>query len=312
MRSFWPQRWPGAPRRLPETLVGGDDQPVRLAGSEGFALPLVAILVLDATAFEVAALTTVEFLPFILFTLPAGVWVDRLPRRPILIVGDFGRAALLLHHPDRNVADVADARAALRRRLPRRDLSGLLRRRVPCRTSRRSSTATRSSRGTRSSRSAARPRRSVAPASGGCSWRFSPRPYAVFLDALSFLDLPACSSFGIRKEEPTARGREGRRSQAEHVDRAEGGPPFCPLQSEPARSGRVHGDLQPVLVASRSRSILVFAVRELDLSPGLIGRRLLGRSCPARSLAALTATRTLRRFGIGPTSIVVAALLWSY
>ena len=33
-----------------------------------------------------------EFLPFLLFTLPAGVWVDRLRRRPILVVADFGRA----------------------------------------------------------------------------------------------------------------------------------------------------------------------------------------------------------------------------
>ena len=57
-------------------------------------------------AFEVAALGTVLFLPFILFTLPAGVWVDRLPRRPILIVGDFGRAALYASVP---IAYVADA-----------------------------------------------------------------------------------------------------------------------------------------------------------------------------------------------------------
>ena len=35
------------------------------------------------------------FLPFILFALPAGVWVDRLRRRPILIVGDAARAVLL-------------------------------------------------------------------------------------------------------------------------------------------------------------------------------------------------------------------------
>jgi len=52
------------------------------------AIPLVAILILDATAFEVAALGTVEFAPFLLLTLPAGVWVDRLPRRLILIVAD--------------------------------------------------------------------------------------------------------------------------------------------------------------------------------------------------------------------------------
>ena len=35
------------------------------------------------------------FMPFILFALPAGVWVDRLRRRQILIVGDASRAVLL-------------------------------------------------------------------------------------------------------------------------------------------------------------------------------------------------------------------------
>jgi MFS family permease len=63
------------------------------------ALPLAAIDVLHASAFEVAALTTVEFLPFLLVSLPAGVWVDRLPRRPILIVGDLARAGLLASIP---------------------------------------------------------------------------------------------------------------------------------------------------------------------------------------------------------------------
>ena len=59
------------------------------------ALPLVAIDVLHVSAFEVAALTAVEFLPFLLVSLPAGVWVDRLRRRPILVVGDVSRALLL-------------------------------------------------------------------------------------------------------------------------------------------------------------------------------------------------------------------------
>jgi MFS family permease len=58
-------------------------------------LPLIAILLLEASAFEVGLLTAVEFLPFILFGLPAGAWVDRLRRRPILIVGDLGRAISL-------------------------------------------------------------------------------------------------------------------------------------------------------------------------------------------------------------------------
>ena len=63
------------------------------------ALPLVAIVTLAESAFRVALLTTAEFLPFLLFTLPAGVWVDRLPRRPILILANVGRAAALLSVP---------------------------------------------------------------------------------------------------------------------------------------------------------------------------------------------------------------------
>src|SRR6478736_1768397 len=70
------------------------------------ALPIIAVRLLNASAFEVAALGTVEFLPFLLFTLPAGVWVDRLRRRPILIAGDFGRAALLATIPAAYLLDV--------------------------------------------------------------------------------------------------------------------------------------------------------------------------------------------------------------
>ena len=63
------------------------------------ALPIIAVRILHASAFEVAALATVEFVPFLLFTLPAGVWVDRLPRRAVLLVGDLGRGLLLCSVP---------------------------------------------------------------------------------------------------------------------------------------------------------------------------------------------------------------------
>ncbi len=63
------------------------------------AIPLVAVILLGATPFEVALLGTIEFLPFILFSLPAGAWVDRLRRRPILIIGDLGRAVSLASIP---------------------------------------------------------------------------------------------------------------------------------------------------------------------------------------------------------------------
>src|SRR6188768_478046 len=63
------------------------------------ALPLIAATTLDVTPFEFGLLTTIEFLPFILFSLPAGVWVDRLRRRPILIAGDIGRAIAIASIP---------------------------------------------------------------------------------------------------------------------------------------------------------------------------------------------------------------------
>ena len=46
------------------------------------AIPFVAIDILQASTFEVALLNVVDFLPFLLIGLPAGVWVDRLRRRP--------------------------------------------------------------------------------------------------------------------------------------------------------------------------------------------------------------------------------------
>jgi predicted MFS family arabinose efflux permease len=59
------------------------------------AIPLTAALALDASAVQMGLLGAFEFAPFLLLSLFAGVWVDRLPRRPILIVADIGRALLL-------------------------------------------------------------------------------------------------------------------------------------------------------------------------------------------------------------------------
>ncbi|MGH2533641.1 MAG: MFS transporter [Thermomicrobiales bacterium] len=63
------------------------------------ALPFVAILTLDATPFQIAFLGIAEMAPAFLIGLVAGAWVDRLPRRPIMIAADLGRAALVLTIP---------------------------------------------------------------------------------------------------------------------------------------------------------------------------------------------------------------------
>ena len=59
------------------------------------ALPLVAILALHASAFQVGVLTALETLAFVVVGLPAGAWVERMRFRSVLIVNDLVRAAAL-------------------------------------------------------------------------------------------------------------------------------------------------------------------------------------------------------------------------
>jgi MFS family permease len=70
---------------------------ISLLGSQitFLALPITAVTWLEATPFEMGLLGALEFAPFLLFSLVAGVWADRLPRRPILISANIGRAILL-------------------------------------------------------------------------------------------------------------------------------------------------------------------------------------------------------------------------
>jgi MFS family permease len=63
------------------------------------ALPLTALFVLHEGALEVALLRAFQVLPFVVFSLPAGVWIDRLRRRPLMIVADAGRALALASIP---------------------------------------------------------------------------------------------------------------------------------------------------------------------------------------------------------------------
>jgi len=63
------------------------------------AIPLTAVLVLKATPREMGYLSAVDTLPFLLIGVFAGVFVDRLPRRPVLAIADMWRAALLAAVP---------------------------------------------------------------------------------------------------------------------------------------------------------------------------------------------------------------------
>lgn len=59
------------------------------------ALPTLAITLLHASAWQVGVLGALSFLPTTIFGLVAGVAVDRLPRRALMVGADLGRALVI-------------------------------------------------------------------------------------------------------------------------------------------------------------------------------------------------------------------------
>ena len=292
--------WPsGGLWRHPDFLRLWSAETVSQFGSQIslLALPLAAIDVLHASAFEVAALTTVEFLPFLLVSLPAGVWVDRLRRRPILVAGDLARAALLASVP---IAYALDALTiwqlygvgfgvgiatvffdvAYQSYLPslveRRQLvDGNAKLEI--------------------SRSAALV---GGPGLAGVLVDLFKAPLAILVDAVSFLG-SALLIFRIRKAERSPQGEAAPRRRMRE-DLGEG-----------LRYVLNHAYLKNIAACTATFNffgnvgfavLLVFARRELELSPAAIGLAfMLGNVGPL--MAAFSANPVSKRFGVGPTII---------
>src|SRR5262249_45595170 len=71
------------------------------------ALPLLAVLVTNASTAEMGYLTAAGLVPNLLFSIVAGAWVDRRAiKRRVMIVADVGRAAVLLAVPMLYLFDV--------------------------------------------------------------------------------------------------------------------------------------------------------------------------------------------------------------
>lgn len=276
------------------------------------ALPFAAILVLKATPFEVAALTGIEFLPYLLFALPAGVWADRLPRRRILVVADVGRALVLVLVPLATFADLLAmwqlyvvgfligtlsvffdvAYQAILPDIVARDRLQEGNSRLEI------------------SRSAAQV---IGPALGGTLVGWFTAPLALLADAISYVGSAACL-IGLRtssRRSPVASARP------------------APATDAPMRSGSLRGEIveglkfyraSPLLLASSAAIVsanvggsisgaifLVYLVRELGLTPELIG--IAGSIGSLGLLAgAATASAFARRVGVGPTLAIALAL----
>jgi MFS family permease len=264
------------------------------------ALPLVAIVTLDESAFRVALLTTAEFLPFLLFTLPAGVWVDRLPRRPILIVANLGRAAALLSVPVAHWVGVLTIwqlygvafavgvgtvffDLAYMSYLPR--LVGraeLVEGNAKLETS-----------------------RSVAqvggPGLGGILVSALTAPVAIAVDAVSYL-VSALLMGRIHTAEAVA-SRDERRSLRAELREGLGYVFRHPYQRAIVGAVAISNFFGQLVFAI----LLVFAVRELGLSAAAIGV-ILSLGSVGALLAAVTARRIGDRLGVGRTILVAAFL----
>jgi MFS family permease len=95
------QTRPGGLWRHPNFLKFWAASAISDVGSQvsALALPLIAALMLGATPWQMGLLSAAGSLTTPLVGLLAGVWVDRVRRRPLLIAADVGRAAILLTIP---------------------------------------------------------------------------------------------------------------------------------------------------------------------------------------------------------------------
>ena len=300
--------WPtGGLWRHPDFLKLWSAETVSQFGTQVslLAIPLTAVIVLDATAFEVSVLATVEFLPFLLFTLPAGVWVDRVRRRPLLVAGDFGRALLL--------ASVPVAYLSGHLTLTQLYVVGFgtgictvffdvaYQSYLPSLVDREQIVEGNSK--LEISRSAAQ---IGGPGLGGVLVQALTAPYAILADAVSFLG-SGSFIFWIRKQEEwrAAETRAGDRPNLwtelkEGLSFVLGNPN---LRAQAGCTATSNFFTQFVFAIG-----IVFLVRVIGLSPGLIGLSF-SLGSVGSLVAALTATRISSRFGIGPTTIGTG-LLW--
>jgi MFS family permease len=279
-------------------------QSISQLGSQitGIAFPLVAILVLHASAFEVAALGVVAWLPFFLFSLPAGAWIDRVHRRPILIAADWGRAIALVSVPVAYLVDALTLGQLYVVALVTGTLTMLFdlsyQSYLP-------SLVERDELGEGNSKlEVSRSGALVAgPGLAGVLVAALTAPYAILADALSFVASALFLSRIRRAEREPERARDARPRLRSEI-------------REGLRFVAHHPLLRPILVFVAVSNtfvnmlfaiLLVYAVRELHLSAQTIGL-VFSLGNIGTLLGALTATRVARVLGIGPGLIATATV----
>lgn len=269
-----------------------------------FALPIIAILALDAGPFEVAMVRSIDLLSALVVGFVAGAWVDRLRRRPVLIWADLGRAVLLLWIPVSFVLGtlqlwqlivVAALAAVLTTFFDAADNAYLP---------------------TIVERDRLLEANSALAASGsvvefvgfgisGVLVQLLTGPITILIDVATYL-MSAVLLFSVRTPEPPPPPRADREPVLDEI-------------REGIRLVRHDHLLRPFLGAQMLMSTLwgifgatwfLFALEELEVSPAMIGV-VAGLGGASSFFGAVLATRVTKRWGIGPVAVgalLVAAL----
>ncbi|HEV3479343.1 MAG TPA: MFS transporter [Gaiellaceae bacterium] len=266
------------------------------------ALPLTAVLTLDASAGQLGLLNAARFAPFIAVILFAGVWVDRRRRRPILIQTNVGRALLVGAIPAAAVFELLRMEVLYAVGF----LVGVLtvffdlayQSYLPSLVGRAQLTAANSR--LEASRSAAEV---GGPGIGGLLVQVASAPYALLVDAVSFLVSGALLS-SIRHEEapppPAADDREGVLRAIRGGFRLTFANRYLrPIAGEAATFNLFEQAIMTVFV--------LYAVRELGLTAGLLGL-IISVGAAGAFVGAVAAPYPARRWGLGPTIVSAMAI----
>ena len=298
--------------RRPGALWGHRDfrnlwaaETISVFGSQftGLALPLVAVIVLDASPFAVSALVVIEFLPFILLAIPAGVWVDRMRRKPILVTADLARAALLASLP---LAYAFDALTLLHVYVVG-FLVGVCtvffdvayQSYLPSLVERNELVEGNSK--LEISRSVSQ---LTGPGAAGGIVSALGAPVAILLDSISFF-ISALFLFSIRRNEELPEQVDGVPRPSMLADAREG--LGFVLRNPYLRAISICTGTSNFFWSMAGALLVVYAVRELDMSAAALGLAFsLGNVGPL--LAAFTTNRISSRLGVGPTILATSMI----
>jgi MFS family permease len=263
------------------------------------ALPLVAILIVRASTFEVGLLVMFEMAAFLLVGLPAGAWVDRMRLRSVLIVNDVVRALALVSVPLAQwlgvltmgqlyaVALLTGACTVFFDVAYQSFLPQLVEREQLVE-------------GNAKLQASESVSQIAGPSVGGVLIQVLTAPYAVLVDALSFLwSASWVAAIQTRPAKPARRpDRSLRREIAEGLRFVVGNRLLRAIALCTGTANLFH--------AMAAAVFYVLLARELSLSPGLIG--LLGSASAIGGLAgSFAARRFAERVGQGP-AIWISAL----